>query len=183
MAADEAGGGFRPPVGLDAGFDITAAGGKAEAVLEAQHTQSRAVNARLEAGGGEDGNAAHAIGHRPAGAGIENVAITHAVELEAPEGIAGDGDAEIGYGETAPASAGLPGILKTDVPERVLAIAADGVEIAAEIDERILDAMLAGDSDQLIDRVFLAEAAEIQAHAGLREERPTPACAGFSGNR
>lgn len=73
---------------------------------------------------------------------------------------------------TTPAGAalGLNAVLDADMPEGVDAVAADGEDVTAKVDERVADAVFSGDGDDLVDGIFLAEAAEVEAHAFAGQE-------------
>ena len=57
-----------------------------------------------------------------------------------------------------------------DMPEWMHAIATDGEDVAPEVHEDVLDAMLLRDGDDLVHSVLFAEAAKVEPHAFARQE-------------
>ena len=68
---------------------------------------------------------------------------------------------------------GLARMADPDVPGRAVRLATDRTHVAAKIDQRMRDAALLQDRRRAIRRVFLADAAEVELHAGLREPHET----------
>ena len=58
-------------------------------------------------------------------------------------------------------------------------ISAHRENVAPEVDECIRDAVLAGNFREVVHRVFLAEAAEVETHAGLGQAHGTRSALDF----
>ena len=56
-----------------------------------------------------------------------------------------------------------------DTPGRAIGLRAEDREVAGEIHARARDARLVQDGGRAVDRVFLAEAAEVQLHSASRK--------------
>ncbi len=74
------------------------------------------------------------------------------------------------HGHARPARAGIGGVLQPNVPRRTAGRFAVNADILAEIHEHVFNAVLQRHRDGAIHGVLLADAAEINAHARLREK-------------
>ena len=84
---------------------------------DSEDKRSGGKHTGLEAGGRDDGDLTAAMGDRAAGAGIDDVAVAHAIDNDTAEVIAGGGDTlPARDGEGAFSVAGALRILEADVP-------------------------------------------------------------------
>lgn len=63
----------------------------------------------------------------------------------------------------------VAGIADTDPPWLAVGLRADHADVAAKIDEAVPRLHLVADFRRAIGRIFLAEPAEVELHAGLRK--------------
>src|ERR1019366_8288999 len=103
---------------------------------------------------------------RPSGPGIENVAIAGAVDLDEAFIVAAGRQRAVVQGDLRHQRGGIARMANADPPGLTVGLRTDHADVTAEIDEAMPRSQIAIDLRGTIGRVFLAEAAEVELHAG-----------------
>lgn len=108
--------------------------------------------------------------HGHPGARVQYVAIALAVDVEKPFVVAARRQRTLAHGDTGDGAIGLARILDADAPQAPIGLRADEAHVAAEVHVAVPHAPFLQQRAGAVGRVFLAEAAEVDLHAGARQE-------------
>ena len=129
-----------------------------------QHQQGADGPGQQAAGGG-DADRLEVL-HWPAGVGVEDVAVALAALLKVAFVVARGGQRLAAQAERGDDLASLPGMADADGPGAGVGFGADADQVAPEVDEGVLHAVLAQNGGGAVGGVFLADAAQVDLHAG-----------------
>ena len=106
---------------------------------------------------------------RPTRVRVEDVAITAAVAHEESFVVAAGRERAFDQFDAGDRLAGIAWVLHTDAPGRGVGLRADDADVAAQVHEAVPHVMRREHGMGTVGRVLLAEAAEVDFHAGLRQ--------------
>ena len=109
------------------------------------------------------------MGDRHAGGGVEDVAVAAAVDIEIPLVVAAGGQRAVGEVDAGNGGVILARMADAHAPGPAIVLRAQRAHVAAEIDERMTHAVFVQDRGGAIGGVLLADAAEVDLHAGARQ--------------
>ena len=155
---------------LGADFNTGCVIGHTQPLGQTQNKNGGGIDARQKTTGCQRRHCPQAMPHGPAGSAVQNVTVPHTLMVKAPCVITRGTDRKARNSQSTDAFIRLHAVLNAHMPKGMHTIAADGEDVAPEIDQRVGDAKFFGDADDLIDGIFLAKAAEVEAHAFTRQE-------------
>lgn len=109
------------------------------------------------------------MAHRPAGFGIEYMAVADTVHDEAALVIAAAGQRALPQQDRPHDGFLVPGVAYADAPWTAVGARADDFDVAAQVNHAVPDAGALAQRRRTVDRILLDDAAEIDLHARHRE--------------